>query len=255
MHRNHRLVSVITGDFLTPFRHDSKWPEDYQRLFRKAVYSHFERSALDYPIVTLRKLLDLKRSKGEDWKDLREICNIIDHDNCEIEVKGKKHNLERNLLCIANEALNLDHGLELPTTVRLEPSDPADKATMEETRESVRQEFLDHLERASESIKDALDNRRVNGKGRITDRPLNLNENAAILSPIPTVIPNIPFTDGSTVHITVHETVVCSYEFLPDHPIGWVLVAGDRTKDKFANDPMSSPGSFLRINPRLETDR
>ena len=74
-------------------------------------------------------------------------------------------------------------------------------------------------------------------------RRLKLEEGARVLSSIPSVHHVI---DGHSTNvelrITSHDCDVgaCRYEFRPVDPIGWVMTTGSSSKDRFADDRMSS---------------
>ena len=97
----------------------------------------------------------------------------------------------------------------------------------------------------SRSLELAIEAIRRRRDGKIRGR-INL-EDASVISEIPSTHHAIKAADGE-FHIVWtlkdHDSDVCNYEFRPHDPIGWVMMNGKRSADRFAGDATSSVSIF-----------
>ena len=238
---------MINGSVVAPFQHDSTWPEDVQTRFRSAVYYlHVHVSGRD-PTNQLRELVEWilnterPKSTSDQWKCLKKACNKIVHVSIDGVEDEEMPILVKNLLVIANLLLISDYGLQLKSSVRFVARDPVKQKEHETESNAAMEEFLSGIDQAYGSLEDAIGEwRRGGGGGR---RRLKLEKGAAALSSIPRVYRMID-EDPSNVEIRItshdHDPDRCQYEFRPADPMGWVMMNGNPSKDRFTDDPMSS---------------
>ena len=241
---------MINGSPIAPFRHDSTWPEGVLTGFRSAVYYLYVPVPGRDPVNYLRELilLVLHKEKPQEtstqWTYLKDVCDKIVH----IAIKGvndnEMSNLVKNLLVIANLLLIWDYGLKSSSAIRLEPDEVAKKEEYEMGSKAARKRFLEDIDHAYESLEKAIEElRQSDGKLRGS---LSLEKEVAVLSSIPSShhVINAQDVSRGKVVLVIHDTDGCEYEFHPHEPIGWVMTNGNRSKDKFSDDVMSSMGAF-----------
>ena len=237
---------MINGTAGAPFQHDSTWPEDVQTRFRSAVYYLHVRVSGHDPTNHLRELVvPMAKKRGtntpEQWECLKIACNKIVHVSIDGVDDEEMPILVRNLLVIANLLLILDYGLRPRTSLRFVSRDPVKQRQHEVGSRAAREEFLARIDEAYRSLDDAISEWRAKRGG--PKRRLKLEEVAQVLSSIPSVHHMV---DGNSTNvemrITSHDRDVdaCRYEFRPVDPIGWVMMNGSSSKDRFADDRMSS---------------
>ena len=238
---------MINGSVVAPFQHDSTWPEDVQTRFRSAVYYlHVHVPGRD-PTNQLRELVDWVLSKkhakstSEQWKCLKNACNKIVH----VSIDGVKDEEMRifvkNLLVIANLLLISDYGLQRNSSLRFVVRDPVKQKEHETGSKAAMEKFLAGIDQAYASLEDAI--REWRREGGNAKRRLKLGKGARVLSSIPSVHHMIDEEPSNIkMRITSHnrDPDKCQYEFRPADPIGWVMMNGNRSKDRFVDDPMSS---------------
>ena len=242
---------MINGSVIAPFRHDSTWPDEPLRLFRSAVYYlHVHvpgRDAVNFlrelVLLTLRKH---KRSEtSTQWNYLKDACDKVIHRALDGNVKDEEMNhLANNLLVFANFLLIEDHGLESSSSLRFRTEDPARNEEHDEMSRAARERFLESVEQAYQSLENAIEGLRQPG-GKLRGS-LNL-EGSDVLSPIPSSHHLIDKEDlaKGTIEITLSgASGAYHYEFRPHDPIGWEMTKGSRSKDRFLDDALSSPGMW-----------
>ena len=243
---------MINGSVRAPFRHDSTWPGGVLTRFRSAVYYFYVPVPGRDPVNHLRELIrqELRKEKPEEtstqWTYLKNACDKIVH----LAIKGvndeEMFNLVKNLLIFANLLLIWDYGLESSSFMRFEPDESAKKEKYEVERRAARERFSASIDHAYKSLENAIEELRQNGGSRRGS--LKLEKGVAVLSSIPSfhhVINAQDVSKGEMVWV-IHDTDGCEYEFRPHDPIGWVMMSGNRSKDRFADDAMSSMGVFGR---------
>ena len=239
---------MINGSVIAPFRHDSTWPDGVLTQFRSAVYYLYVPVPGRDPANYLRELI-LRKEKPQEtstqWTYLKYACDKVVH----LAIKGvndeEMSNLVKNLLIVANLLLIWDSGL-VSSSMRFEPDELAKKEEFEMGRKAARERFSASIDHAYESLKIAIEElRQSDGSLR---GALKLEKGVAVLSSIPSFHHVINAQDvfkGEMVWV-IHDTDRCEYEFRPHDPIGWVMMSGNRSKDRFADDAMSSMGAFGR---------
>lgn len=247
---------MINGSALAPFRHDSTWPDGVLTNFRSAVYYLYLPKSIvgKRPEFYLRELilLVLRDEKPQEtlaqWKYLKNTCDRVIH----LAVQGisdeEMFNLVNNLLVFANLLLIRDYGLEATPSIRFETDDLAEKEKNEKGAQAAKEQFMESIDRAYESLENALEKlKQRDGKFR---GPLTLEKGAAVISSIPGSFHAPEIQDASDVKlvIVINSTDRCEYMFFPHKPVGWVMLNGDQAKDKFADDPMSSTKQFGKQN-------
>ncbi len=241
---------MINGSVIAPFRHDSTWPDGVLTQFRSAVYYLYVPVPGRAPANYLRELIlqELRKGKSQEtstqWKYLKDACDKVVH----LALKGVNDedmfNLVKNLLIFANLLLVSDYGLESSSSMRFEPDESAKKEEYEMGRKTARERFSARIDHAYESLEIAVEKlRQSDGSLRGS---LRLEKGVAVLSSISSFHHDINAQDVSKVKMVwvKHDTDRCEYEFRPHDPIGWVMMSGNRSNDRFADDAMSSMGVF-----------
>ena len=238
---------MINGSVVAPFQHDSTWPEDVQTRFRSAVYYLHVHVPGHDPTNHLRELvewvLNKERAKNtaEQWKCLKNACNKIVHVSIDgVDDEGMPI-LVKNLLVIANLLLILDYGLQPKSSLRFVIRDPVKQKKHETGSRAAMEKFLAGINQAHGSLEDAI--REWRSKGGGAKRRLKLEKGAGVLSSIPSVhhmIDEHPSNVEMRITSQDRDADKCQYEFRPANPIGWVMMNGNPSKDRFADDPMSS---------------
>lgn len=106
---------------------------------------------------------------------------------------------------------------------------------------AARGELLARIDEAYGSLEDAIRGLRAELGG--AKRRLKLEKGARVLSSIPSVhhvIDERPSNVELRVRSHDRDVDACQYEFRPVDPIGWVMMNGNSSKHRFADDPMSS---------------
>ena len=243
---------MINGSASAPFRHDSTWPGGVLTQFRSAVYYLYVHVPGRDSAYYLRELTLLVLSKKKppatstQWTYLKNACDKIVH----LAIKGvndeEMFNLVKNLLIFANLLLIWDYGLVSSSSMRFEPDESAKKEEYEVGHKAARERFSASIDHAYKSLENAIEELRESG-GSLRGS-LKLEKGVAVLSSIPSfhhVINAQDVSKGEMVWV-IHDTDGCEYEFHPHDPIGWVIMSGNRSKDRFADDAMSSMGVFGR---------
>lgn len=231
---------MINGRAVASFQHDSTWSEDVQTRFRSAVYYlHVHVSGHD-PINHLRELVVpmIKKRQtitAQQWGCLKIACNKIVHVSIDGVGYEEMPTLVKNLLLI------LDYGLRPGASLRFVSRDPVKQRQYGASSRAATDEFLARIGEVCRSLNDVISEWRAeHGDPK---RPLKLDESARVLSSNRSVHPLIGGNSTNVeMRITSHDRDVdaCRYEFRPVDPIGWVMVNGGSSKDRFADDLMSS---------------
>ena len=235
---------MITGSVLAPFVHDSTWPDEVLRLFRGAVYYRYEPVSGRDPVNMIRELVSLKEKGARTdsrWRYLKKTCNKVVHLAVVGVSDGQMRWLVTNLLVFVNHLLIQDHGLKAKSSIRFQRTRYPEKNKADEASlEASRQRYADDVNRAYESLEEAIDSLR-HGRGS-----LSLGHANALLSEIPSRHHLMEAEEEPTLVITLRrgDPAVCRYEFRPHDPKGWEMVGGSAAYDRFSSDPMSSEGIF-----------
>ena len=241
---------MINGSVIAPFRHNSTWPDGVLTRFRSAVYYlHVHVPGRD-PTNYLRELilLVLHEEKPQEtstqWEYLKDACDKVVHLVIEGVDDEEMFHLVKNLLIFANLLLVWDYGLESSFSMRFETDEVAKKEEYEMGSKAAGKRFWASIDHAYESLETAIEKlRQSDGKLRGS---LKLEKEAAVLSSIPSdhhVINAQDVSKGKLVCV-ISDKGRREYEFRPHDPIGWVMTSGNRAKDRFADDAMSSAGVF-----------
>ena len=240
---------MINGSVVAPFQHDSTWPEDVQMWFRSAVYYLHVCVPGRCPINHLRELVDWvlteerQKNTAEQWKYLKDACNKMVHVSIDGVDDAEMPILVKNLLVIANLRLISAYGLRATSSVRFVSRDPVKQKQHEAGSRAAREEFRARIDEACGSLEDAI--RECRPEHRSAKWRLKLDEGARVLSYIPSVhhvIDERPSNVEMRITVRDRDVDTCQYEFRPYDPIGWVMMNGDFSKDRFVDDPMSSRG-------------
>ena len=223
--------------------HDSTWPEEVQTRFRSAVYYLHMRIPGHDSTNHLRELIDWRLTKEraknntKEWKCLKKACSKIAHVCTDGVDDEEMPILVKNLLVIANLLLILDYGLQATSSLRFVIMDPVKQKEHETGSKAAMEKFVAGIDQAYGSLENAIK------KGGGKRQRLKLEKEVGVLSSIPSVHRMID-EDASKVELRIashdRDPDKCQYEFRPVDPIGWVMTNGNRSKDIFANDPMSS---------------
>lgn len=241
---------MINGSAAAPFQHDSTWPEEVQTGFRSAVYYYHVQNP-GYPSINhLRELTGWVLKEGpprktlDQWKCLRKVCNEVVHINTEGVDNGDMGVLVKNLLVIANMLLIENYGLQPKSSLMFVDSDPVKEQRHKAGRENAWRAYLEKIGEAVKNLEEAIEEWRQ-GRNH-TPRRLKLEKGSAVLCSIPSMHPLISAEDSRDVKLVwkMQGSGKCRYEFRPDEPIGWAMVAGNSANDRFADDEMASPGVF-----------
>lgn len=188
----------------------------------------------------LRELILHKKQSGTlaaEWKYLEAACNRIVH----LAVRGandeETSNLAKNLLIFANLLLVREYGLKVSTSAHLEASNLAAHKKFEAASMAARDAFMECIDHASESLDNAIEAlKQSDGSPR---GAVNLKKRS-VLSPIPSTHHLVENSDDLTIVVQLRNTDACEYQFSPHDPVGWVMVGGSPSSDRFADDPISS---------------
>ena len=240
---------MINGSILAPFRHDSTWPDDVLKQFRSSVYYRFVHvPGRDYTYM-LRALAEEKQESkspsdaGGPWSYIKGICDKVAHLKIGVVDDQEMINLANNILVFTNILLIDRYGLRKRLRVVV-------GSVSEASREAARKAFKASIDDAYDSLKDSIDALTSNNRSAKFRNagPIDL-EDAQVLSTIPSTHPLVEQQDRShkrtlTLRIDNSGTDICEYEFYPHDPIGWIMVGGRPSNDRFADDGMASTGPF-----------
>ena len=232
---------MIDGTVLAPFMHDSTWPDKEVEIFRKAVYYFHVHAPGRDPVTLLRKLALQKPWKKEDkWGCIKIACDKVIHLAITDVDDGQIAGFVKNLLIFTNLVLIQEHGFQRVSSVRIERINNIEKTKEDERNSEIAwSKYIESIDLAYASLESsihALDK----GRGRLTVGESDM------LSPVSAAIPCIliePEDDYQIVcQIDSSDTDRCVYEFRPDDPVGWVMMGGNLSYDKFADNITASLG-------------
>lgn len=245
-------LEMINGSVIAPFRHESTWPNGVLTMFRSAVYYlHVHVPGRD-PANYLRELIMLiqreekPRESSSLWAYLKDTCHKVVHVATQDITDNDMVNLVTNILILANLLLIRDYGLGPSSTIRFHADALTKNEEHDKQLKAGEKAFSANIDNAYESLENSI-NRLKQSDGKLRGS-LKFEKGVAVLSPIPSyhhIIPAQDLSAGKLVCvINDKDKDKCGYEFRPYDPIGWVMTSGNRAKDRFADDAMSSAGVF-----------
>ena len=229
---------MINGSVLAPFVHDSTWPADALTRFRAAVYYRHVHTPGKDAVSFLRELAK-RREKAADSKDMRwksdwDLLKRISNKTVHLNLTGVKDEEMPTyvdlLLTFANLLLIQEFGYKEKAKIQIQKGQAED----------IRKGFLKDIEERLQGLRSILDSVKQQGN----DAEVNLKGETALL-PIPSRGISVELAPNPTLVLVMGEGKgkdVLNYAFRPHDPIGWELTEGNPEKDKFRDDPMSSPG-------------
>ena len=232
---------VINGSLFAPFIHNSKWPEEVLENFRAAVYyRHVPVPGRDCVLYLRELILYLEKSHPEklteQWNLLKAACNKTVH----LAVNGASDEempaYTTNLLIFANLLLIQNFGFVSGMSLRFGSGDAEKDLEHAKGEDDARRRFLNTIDEAYSSLVTAI--------GPLSSRGTVNLESAEVLSPISSHHHLVRHDENPTFVMVLNsiDADVCNYAFRPHDPIGWEMTDGSLEKDRFQDDPMSSPG-------------